>query len=218
MTQEDKDLLLRDLCARLPYGVIGLYSWKNNEPYNRELTGPLFDELQYSWNSTENSKFLPYLRPMSSMTKDEEDELCKLCTLSDCNINAYWECCGVEIIQSHPRYGTYFSTDYSAIDWLNKKMFDYRGLIPKGLALEALEGMYVNETVLEYNAAKPDVDPDEVNENSSRIMVGSKIRSKTNSDVILSIISDDCHGDEFECSNGSVLSLKQIKKYYDIIK
>ena len=51
-----------------------------------------------------------------------------------------------------------------------------------------------------------------------RITVGTRIRSKTNPDVILSIISADCHGDEFECSNGSVLSLKQIEKYYDIIK
>ena len=54
--------------------------------------------------------------------------------------------------------------------------------------------------------------------NNPKITVGTKIRSKTNSDVILSIISNDCHEDEFECSNGSVLSLKQIEKYYDIIK
>lgn len=46
---------------------------------------------------------------------------------------------------------------------------------------------------------------------------GTKIRLKTNPNVILSIISDDCHEDEFECSNGSVLSLKQIEKYYDLI-
>ena len=52
---------------------------------------------------------------------------------------------------------------------------------------------------------------------NSQITIGSKIRSKTNPNVILSIISDDCHEDEFECSNGSVLSLKQIEKYYDII-
>ena len=52
---------------------------------------------------------------------------------------------------------------------------------------------------------------------NTKITIGTKIRSKTNSDVILSIISDDCHYDEFECSNGSVLSLKQIEKYYDII-
>ena len=53
--------------------------------------------------------------------------------------------------------------------------------------------------------------------NNTKIIAGTKIRLKTNPDVILSIISDDCHGDEFECSNGSVLSLKQIEKYYEII-
>ena len=53
--------------------------------------------------------------------------------------------------------------------------------------------------------------------NNPKITVGTKIRSKTNPDIILTIISDDCHEDEFECSNGSVLSLKQIEKYYDII-
>jgi hypothetical protein len=53
--------------------------------------------------------------------------------------------------------------------------------------------------------------------NNSQITIGTKIRLKTNPHVILSIISNDCHEDEFECSNGSVLSLKQIEKYYDII-
>lgn len=53
--------------------------------------------------------------------------------------------------------------------------------------------------------------------NNPQITIGTKIRSKTHPDVILSIISDDCHEDEFECSNGSVLSLKQIEKYYEII-
>ena len=54
--------------------------------------------------------------------------------------------------------------------------------------------------------------------NNPKITIGTKIRLKTNPNVILSIISDDCHEDEFECSNGSVLSLKQIEKYYDIIR
>ena len=54
--------------------------------------------------------------------------------------------------------------------------------------------------------------------NNPKITIGTKIRSKTNPNIIMSIISNDCHDDEFECSNGSVLSLKQIEKYYDIIK
>lgn len=53
--------------------------------------------------------------------------------------------------------------------------------------------------------------------NNLQITIGTKIRLKTKPNVILNIISDDCHGDEFECSNGSVLSLKQIEKYYEVI-
>lgn len=61
-------------------------------------------------------------------------------------------------------------------------------------------------------------EPDCINHaKQPQITIGTKIRSKTNPDVILSIISNDCHEDEFECSNGSVLSLKQIEKYYDIV-
>lgn len=59
----------------------------------------------------------PYLRPMSSMTEEEYDELCELANSK-------------------------FIGDSKEIDWLNKKMFDYRGLIPMGLALEAPEEMY----------------------------------------------------------------------------
>ena len=54
-------------------------------------------------------------------------------------------------------------------------------------------------------------------EDKEILTIGTKIRSKTNPDEILIIISDDCHGDKFECANGDVLSLKQIEKYFDII-
>lgn len=57
----------------------------------------------------------------------------------------------------------------------------------------------------------------EIEQDKHDITIGTKIRSKANPDVILTIISDDCHEDEFECSNGSVLSLKQIEKYYERI-
>lgn len=137
MTQEEKDLVLKDICARLPYGVICQMEDKmrfigeESPYYDYILSKRLIEFLRRH----KGFYIKPYLRQMSSMTKEEEDELCELCTLSDCNINADWECCGVEIIQSHPRYGTYFSTDYSVIDWLNKNMFDYRGLILKDLAI-----------------------------------------------------------------------------------
>lgn len=118
---EDKELLLQDLCARLPYGVIGLYSWKNHEPYDRNLTGSLFDELKSSWNSTEDSKFLPYLRPMSSMTEEEQKE--------------YHTTFRAEI---YPR-GFVYVESIRSFDWLNAHHFDYRGLIDKGLAIEVAE-------------------------------------------------------------------------------
>lgn len=138
MTPLEKDLVYGDLCARLPYNVYVEVKNAFDDVSTWKLDAYTLQEIQ-KWKSIK-----PYLRPMSSMTKEEEDELCELCTLSDCNINSDWEFCGVEIIHSHPRYGAYFSTDYSAINWLDKKMFDYRGLIPKGLANKAPDGMYNN--------------------------------------------------------------------------
>lgn len=126
MTNEEKQLLLHDLCARLPYGIAGLYTWKCKKSYNRELSGNLYDELCSSWSSTEDSQFLPYLRPMSSMTGEE--------------LNEYRSYC-----RYHNIKGTVVYEDtYKSFDWLNKNGFDYRGLIKQGLALEAPEGMYNN--------------------------------------------------------------------------
>lgn len=126
MTREDKQLALQDLCARLPYGVIGEYSWKGNEHYNRELTGSLFDELKSSWDSTEDSQFLPYLRPMSSMTEEEKKEFIDAVT---------WEANGKFYIDECEDM-TFYQEKY---DWLNAHHFDYRGLIEKGLAISTEE-------------------------------------------------------------------------------
>lgn len=133
MTQEDKQLALQDLCARLPYNVIGLYSWKKHEPYNRELTGNIFDELKSSWDSTEDSEFLPYLRPMSSMTEEESAELS--------NIVNEWFDKELSVLTEEPflEYAL-LMIDYTInpmlFDWLNKKMFDYRKLASKSRAIE----------------------------------------------------------------------------------
>lgn len=180
MTQEEKEMLIKDLCGRLPYGVMVQVNDAARGTYDRRLVQVFCDRVSCSVNVCNPLKecicidrVKPYLRRMSTMTDEEEAVL----------VNK----------QGYERY-----------EWLDRKMFDYRGLIPRGLALETTEGMCEDE-------AKSDV-----NESGSRIGVGCKIRSKTNPDVILRIVSDDCHGDEFECSNGSVLSLKQINKYYDL--
>ena len=114
MTQEDKDLLLKDLCARLPYGVIcKSKSYKNI----------LFNSSHISLIESEEIK--PYLRPMSSITKEEKDYFDQSLDLF------YAEAYNKEI---------YCAT--AMIDFFNKRHLDYRGLIPMELALEAPEGMY----------------------------------------------------------------------------
>ena len=125
MTQEDKELLLKDLCARLPYGVM-VFVKDYNEPCVVEA---IYDNLDVQikgclcYNLAFECK--PYLRPMSSMTEEEKIE----------SLEFAWE-------DDYGRLASYEENIPKYIDWLNKKMFDYRGLIPKGLALEALEGMY----------------------------------------------------------------------------
>ena len=136
MTQENKELLLKDLCARLPYGVIIEY---NNDGCSstRELgLGSLHDFM------FDNAELKPYLRPMSSMTEEEKKEFHKLKQFSVTVVMPN----GVSRIK--PTYIVDLEDDGDGInylyDWLNAHHFDYRGLIEKGLALEAPEGMYKN--------------------------------------------------------------------------
>ena len=133
MTQEDKELLLKDLCARLPYGV----------------KAKVLDEsvLQYDYTAEEGGfingienlndglfvikcredgyvltydEFKPYLRPISSMTDEEQRILDSMCN-------------GVEMVS---RLSGLKMFD-KAFNWLNENHFDYRGLIEKGLAIDA---------------------------------------------------------------------------------
>ena len=120
MKQEDRELLLKDLAARLPYGVI-----------IEGLEHPEIMTIKHlaiiSVMSTEPYK--PYLRPMSSMTEEEKVQLSQYACIGE-DLNG-------EFIDEVQR------KDCAAyIDWLNKNHFDYRDLILKGLALEAPEGMY----------------------------------------------------------------------------
>lgn len=120
MTQEDKDLLFRDLCARLPYGVKvnHLLDTKPSDLFAIDTyrnTLYCFRNCREEWYKVEFIK--PYLRPMSSMTEEEEIEF------QEINL---------------------FELPYTidGIDWLNAHHFDYRDLILLGLAREAPEGMY----------------------------------------------------------------------------
>ena len=122
MTREEKELLLKDLCARLPYGVIcDIYD--DTCTIKEKL---LFGGISHFADDTICVK--PYLRPISSMTKEEKIEYGDRCYLT------------LECISANQQY--YFNELY---DWLLKHHFDYRGLIEKGLALEAPKGMYEEE-------------------------------------------------------------------------
>ena len=112
MTSEEKQLLLKDLCAREPYHPRiqvfnqGYEGFQDGE-FDTNLWLHHIDAFRF-----DRIEILPYLRPMSTMTEEERrtyDELA-------CDFD------GTSMINS--------------IDWLNMKGFDYRGLIPMGLALE----------------------------------------------------------------------------------
>ena len=130
MTQEDKQLLLADLCARLPYGVVVVLDEKFG--FNKG-TRVLVKELLDLY-CVEGIK--PYLRPMSSMTEEESAELS--------NIISEWFDKELFYLTEEPflEYALSkinYSISPQLFDWLNKHHFDYRGLIEKGLAIEAPE-------------------------------------------------------------------------------
>lgn len=124
MTNEEKQLLLKDLCVRLPYGVIlNVNNGKYRE--DKKIWPGLFDSDRL-WDAK------PYLLPMSSMTEEEKKE---------------FQACHC-VYELHPDFQPMMcnlANELNMFDWLNTHHFDYRGLIVKGLALEALEGMYKTE-------------------------------------------------------------------------
>ena len=149
MTQEEKQLLLKDLCGRLPYGVTGVvpvemfngnydiidgsaeYDTMNLKVRLEGINADTGDievvntDDRYSMYDLTNDyftveDFTPYLRPMSSMTEEEKIEL-KTITKG--------------AIQNISLEDIVVTTD-EGFDWLNAHHFDYRGLIEKGLAME----------------------------------------------------------------------------------
>lgn len=136
MTQENKELLYKDICTRLPYGVI--YNFGGNEGCDYKLKVIC---VALSWNDSsitldnafpiEDCK--PYLRPMSSMTEEEKEEYEILTNLEyDGYLN-----------DDRPNYTgeivVYVDDVPELIDFYNAHHLDYRGLIPMGLAIEVTE-------------------------------------------------------------------------------
>ena len=124
MTQEDKALLLKDLCARLPYDTVCQVEFKSDGRYeskNMILSGIFKDEAYFTIEngSVYSNDYKPYLFPLPSITEEQKMFLKQ----------QNW--C-ITISTS----GT-VETTIEGINWLNKSHFDYRGLIEKGLAIDA---------------------------------------------------------------------------------
>lgn len=128
MTQEDKELLLKDLCARWRYGVK-----INNEIQGDFVIYGVCEDYIFARTSTSHvdfqiEKIKPYLFPMSSMTEEQEKEYD---ILRDSVPTYHYEFGDVMVDD------TKLCDNWKSIDYLNAHHFDYRGLIEKGLAIDA---------------------------------------------------------------------------------
>ena len=140
MTEEDKELLFRDINGRLTYGVKAyIKNWSKLDRKYYEGTYTI-ESTHLSLNNIyatsdrgsvevivgyDDYEIKPYLIPMDMMTEEQEIEFNELYTFDPLSKETHWK----------------------LIDWLNKNHFDYRGLIEKGLALDASYlNIYKNET------------------------------------------------------------------------
>ena len=145
MSQEEKQLLLVDLSARLPYGVMVQCITESARMANASPLNETLNTVLYRYVEEDNIELKSYLRPMSSMTEEEKGELWFLLTEGRTNIelNSNGQLTtreNIELGLNYPFVCPEGSTLY--VDWLNAHHFDYRGLIEKDLAVEAPEGMY----------------------------------------------------------------------------
>ena len=155
MAQEDKEILLKDLCARLPYGVIGqceidasydtsFDTIPQTHKFDAEVYGLLEEGLLFVTPLIEDQDvqelaneevadgvdildFKPYLFPLSSMTEEQKREynsLRDLVPTHQCEVGNLMD--DMELFDN-----------WSSIDYLSAHHFDYRGLIEKGLAIDA---------------------------------------------------------------------------------
>ena len=141
MKQKEQQLLLKELCARSPYGVKVVYLATT---YSIQYVDSKFGEVKLEGmpHTVGIGHIKLYLRPMSSMTDEEFNSLKEETALNynnqldlvdwnnGCKTLEFW-------LKEIPSYVAIL-----VFDWLNSHHFDYRALIDRGLALEAPEGMY----------------------------------------------------------------------------
>ena len=127
MTYDEKKLLMKDLCGRLPYGVkfslgdSNVYTIKGIDLIVTDEGDREYAVTAYDIEPIEIAYVKPYLRPIKTMTEEESKELSKMgkTMFRKISVALYKELANAD-----------------QIEWLDEHMFDYRGLIPMGLALE----------------------------------------------------------------------------------
>lgn len=137
MNKQDRELLVISLFGYFPYKCIVRVEKEYHEevyeeffgysvePYDSVLNLIMLEQLFFS--TDENYVIKPYLRPMSSMTEEEKENYFNLRTKAwDVHVNDYW-----------------YYDNFESYDYLNSIHVDYRGLIEKGLAIEAPKDMYI---------------------------------------------------------------------------
>ena len=130
MKQEDKELLLKDLCARLPYGVKVESVFINPETKEHKSCGiEVFDATSMLMIRDGLGEFKPYLFPLSSTSEEIMDEIYNETGIYDIDVDS----------PVHIEVGTTFEDLTKMIHILHKYHIDYRGLIPMDLAIDATD-------------------------------------------------------------------------------
>lgn len=140
MTQNEKDLLLQDICSRLPYGVMAKFGDSNPS----KITNITQDIDSDSWFVESEGEFdgmmceinnvKPYLFPLSSMSEDQKYEFYLRFIENNCDFDYF------KFYLDNGKWNKLLTSldDIEAIiDWFHKNHIDWRGLIPMGLAIDA---------------------------------------------------------------------------------
>ena len=133
MTQEDKELLLKDLCARLPYGV-KIKLGDNPNIFDLEYRikfAVMYGDSDKLEDILDITNIKPYLFPLSSITEEQKSY-----------INGRWGVNEHFEFEIDPLWGEYFVDVCDAVDFINwcyENHFDINGLIPRGLAEDATD-------------------------------------------------------------------------------
>ena len=143
MNKEDKSLLVKDLCARLPYNVMCQVEFKEDGKYNSKvmlLSGIFTDEAYFTTKggSIYSNEFKPYLFPLSSMTEEMIEEFNNLFNSSFQYFNQGVISASRVWDKNEPVFVGELECS-KLIDWFNAYHIDYRGLIEKGFAIDATD-------------------------------------------------------------------------------